>query len=114
MTDRQPRRISDRVASMVEQAIEGSSTASEVVYDVGMGGNDSGPVLIISFWMPSPYLGQYVHVSAVLSNPAAVTQAEIDRLLPSALETMREERSKALRMANGEKVTPPSSREIDL
>ena len=98
------RRITDHLAPMVEDALARLAADERVSFDVGMAGTQTGPVFVIGFWMPSGMVGTYVHVSAILDNAPSVEQEHIDRLIPSAMETLRAERAEVLRSANGEHV----------
>lgn len=100
------RRISDRIASRMDQALEASGE-KDALFEVSVLPMQSGPTLTLVYWFKSPLIGQMIVSMQPIQNPFALNDEGVDDLVRQAVEFARQERSKSLAPQNGHREAGP-------
>ena len=98
-------RLSDRIVTWVEGAIDAHALGDDVTWDVTvvMANTPNGqqPAVVVPMWMASPVVGQWIVHTIGITDPQATTGATIERLVREAFEALRATRSRILAGTNG-------------
>lgn len=90
-------RITDRLAKALDAALDQHAGGEELGWDIGMLPSPNGQLLhVFTVVCPSPILGQYMQLSAVIPNSYTVTDDDCDQLVLNLLGQIAAQRSQIL------------------
>lgn len=99
-------RLSERITPLLETSLKKYLGQEDVMYDVTILPSPSGPVVLLTVIAKSAIIGEHIHITCMIDNPAKVDGAQVEKSMVGLVEQIHTIRSKALASGNGEGVHP--------
>lgn len=101
------RNLTSKLTPWIEKAIEANGQGEDILWQITVIPAPDGTIpVVLAIWLPGAILGTAISGAVMISNPFALDDPSVDRMIFQVLEQLRTQRSDQLSLEPKNTVSP--------